>query len=51
MPISRIVISVPNTTVVLLGLEVLSEKGSCLLLACDLLVAFRCDLSLTCEIL
>jgi hypothetical protein len=28
-----------------------SEKGSCLLLACDLLVAFRWDVSRTCEIL
>jgi hypothetical protein len=28
-----------------------SEKRSCLLLACDLLVAFRWDVSRTCEIL
>jgi hypothetical protein len=44
MPISRIVIAVPNTTVVLLARLVdRSEKGSCLLIACDLLVAFRWD--------
>ena len=40
MPISRIVIAVPNTTVSTRLVD-RSERESCLLLACDLLVAFR----------
>jgi hypothetical protein len=42
MPIFRIVIAVPNTSYCCLTRLVdRSERESCLLLACDLLVAFR----------